>query len=194
MTYYETPEKKPLKLREIRTRIRGMPLVFYTAPGVFSKKRVDFGTRLLAETMPVEVGKRVLDLGCGYGVLSVVAAKLGGDVYAVDSNKLAVYLTKFNARANGVSVLAKWGNLYEPFNPLSFHLIVSNPPFAAGLKVIRSMVEGAPDHLEKNGVLLMVARRRKGGERVRKFMEEVFGEAEIWVRKGGYYVYAGRKA
>ncbi len=193
MTYYETPEKEKLRLREIRTRIRGMPLVFYTAPGVFSKKRVDFGTRLLAEHMPVEVGKKVLDLGCGYGVLSVVAAKLGGDVYAVDSNKLAVYLTRFNARANGVSVLAKHGNLYEPFDPLQFHLIVSNPPFAAGMEVIRKMVEGAPDHLEKNGILLMVARRRKGGERVKKFMEEVFGESFVLVRKGGYYVYGARK-
>ncbi len=61
---------------EIETR--GLMLLIRTQVGVFSWERLDTGTRLLLDAMEVHAGERVLDLGCGYGVLGLVAARLAG--------------------------------------------------------------------------------------------------------------------
>ncbi len=65
-------------------------------------------TRLCLELLAILEPASLVDLGCGSGVLSVAAAKLGFDpVYAVDSDPQAVAATRDNARLNGVEVHAE---------------------------------------------------------------------------------------
>jgi 16S RNA G1207 methylase RsmC len=135
--YDKEPTFKELRVRKIRTIIRGIPLTLVLAPGVFSSEHVDEGTRLLAENMVIMSDWDILDMGCGYGVLGIVAAKLApkGKVVMVDINKLAVKLAMMNTRINGVSnAEVRWGDLYNAVAGERFNTVISNPPITAGLR------------------------------------------------------------
>jgi 16S rRNA (guanine1207-N2)-methyltransferase len=88
----------------VRAHLRGRRWEFLTDRGVFARGGVDRGTRLLAETMRIEPTDHVLDLGCGYGPLGLVAAALApaGQAVLVDINARAVELARENARRHGL--------------------------------------------------------------------------------------------
>ena len=73
--YYSEKQKSTLRLRKINTVLRGISFEFNTGSGVFSKNKVDKGTALLANNMLINKDDNVLDLGCGIGILGIVAAK-----------------------------------------------------------------------------------------------------------------------
>src|SRR5256885_12409609 len=77
-------EKRPASKRrpaQISVTIRGHTFTFHTDSGVFSRDELDRGTELLLEAVEVGPRETILDLGCGYGVIGVVAAPFyeGGD-------------------------------------------------------------------------------------------------------------------
>lgn len=170
--------------------ILGKLFEFITCKGVFSYKKIDLGTRVLIESADVKKGSYILDLGCGYGVIGIVMAKIYNcKVIMTDINKRAIKLAKENVLRNRVQNLVevRRGNLYEPVRDERFDTILTNPPLAAGKNVIYSIIEGAKNHLKKNGSLQLVV--RKGKEIVRKKMEETFGNVEILSKSSGYRVY-----
>src|SRR5581483_5244613 len=80
-------------------------LNFISRPGVFAYGRFDAGARALVETMLIEPGDRILDVGCGCGTNGILAARRSGsegEVVFVDSNLRALALAELNARANRV--------------------------------------------------------------------------------------------
>src|SRR5512144_331811 len=91
--------------RELTLALRGHEFLFHTEAGVFSRARIDPGTKLMLQHLAIEPADRVLDLGCGYGAVGVVAGKLAaeGQVTLVDINERAVELARRNLDANGVS-------------------------------------------------------------------------------------------
>src|SRR3989338_634412 len=77
MSHYYSPQQDSiLQLKKIEAVLRGKKFSFFTGSGVFSKDKVDFGTAVLAEYMQVSENDRVLDLGCGIGVIGKVASTL----------------------------------------------------------------------------------------------------------------------
>jgi len=146
--------------------------------------------------MIIKDGWRILDLGCGYGVLGILAAKLAphGLVYMVDINKQAVRLAKLNAKLNNVkNVKILWGNLYKPVKNETFNTIISNPPQAAGLDTLKVIIRDSLKHLDKGGLLQIVAKHRKGGARLHALMKKYFGNVKVLARKAGYRVYISEK-
>lgn len=180
----------------IRVHLRGRLFEFVTASGVFSRKRIDLGTKILIESMVLPEKGNVLDFGCGYGAVGIVAAALHPNlcVYMVDVNPRAVRLAKENAKRNDASnLIFKCGFLYEPATDVAFDAVLSNPPVSAGLKVVLPMIEQAPLHLIGNGVLEVVVRSNVGGKRLVGVMKEVFGNVEVLARQSGYRVLLSRK-
>jgi 16S rRNA (guanine1207-N2)-methyltransferase len=180
----------------IRINLRDRYFEFLTASGVFSKKRIDLGTRLLIESMVLPDSGNVLDLGCGYGAVGIVAAVLHPSlcVFLVDVNKRAIRLARENARINRVdNVVLRRGFLYEPVKSVEFDAILSNPPVSAGLKVVLPIIEQAPMHLASGGSLQMVVRSKIGGKRFSSAMEEAFGKVEVLARQSGYRVLLSKK-
>src|SRR4051812_3520224 len=116
----------------ILEKLRGFDLRLATQPGVFSDDAVDPGTRLLVEAIHVSPTARVLDLGCGYGPIGIVAAKLAtkGEVVLVDSDIRATRLAQRNLELNGVTnATVVLGDGTHDLPPKQkFHVIVSNPP------------------------------------------------------------------
>jgi|SRR3989338_4331611 len=192
--YYSEQQKSRLDLRKIRQRIGRADFEFYTASGVFSKDNVDKGTLVLAENMRIGNGSKVLDAGCGIGILGIVAAKLhNADIAMTDINKRAVMLAKKNIELNNVKAEIHQGNLYEKVKDTDFDVVLSNPPQTAGKDLCFQLIEESKNFLKQNGTLQLVARHNKGGKTLSKKMEEVFGNVKVIARKSGYSVYFSEK-
>jgi 16S rRNA (guanine1207-N2)-methyltransferase len=194
--YFTRHPKLEMRLGLIRTRLRGGFYEFLTASGVFSKRRVDPGTRLLTENMILPKDGSVLDIGCGYGVVGIVAASFnpGLRVFLVDVNKRAVWLAKQNVIRNQLhNVEVKHGLLYEPVSSIAFGCILSNPPISAGIETVKQIIDEAPTHMISKAVFQMVVRSKVGGKRLRTLLENSFGNVEILARKSGYRVFISKK-
>ena len=193
--YYSEEQHAPAQEKEFICALRGTTFTFKSASGTFAKYRVDAGTRLLAETARVARGARVLDLGCGVGIIGIVLARAAGaEVTMTDTNSRAVRLARENAALNGVKARVLRGSLYAPVHGERFDAIVVNPPMAAGREVCYAIIDGATGHLVPGGTLQMVARHSKGGEMLQKRMEERFGSCSTLAKSGGFRVYcAGLK-
>ncbi len=193
--YYSEKQTSPLRLEKIKAILRGKLFEFYSGSGVFSKKKVDNGTRVLVENCVVKNNWKILDLGCGYGVVGIVIAKIfpKTTILMVDVNKRALKLAKMNLELNNVdNVEVKYSNLYSAVKE-KFNTIVVNPPITAGRKLCFSIIEESKEHLEKDGLLQLIARHRKGGKMLGEKMLEVFGNMEEKTKSGGYRLYVSRK-
>jgi 16S rRNA (guanine1207-N2)-methyltransferase len=183
--------------RTITAGLRGREIYLITEPSVFSRSRVDRGTRLLIKHFHVEPADRVLDLGCGYGPVGIVAALLApqGSVTLVDINERAVALARDNLRANNIAnAQALHGDGFAPLAGRTFDLIALNPPIRAGLSVVHELIEGARDHLAPAGRFYLVGRTKQGVLRIAEKMREVFGGVEEVAKGGGFRVYLARRA
>lgn len=192
--HYFTPKPSSnAKHGLIKTRLRGRSFKFLTASGVFSHKKIDRGTALLAEKMIIKDNARVLDLGCGYGVLGIVAAKAGKNVRPVltEVNTRAAALAEENLTLNNVNAEVREGDLYAPVADESFDTVLCNLPMSAGLELVYKIIEGAHEHLSNGGSLQVVV--RKGFRRIEGKMLAVYGNVDTLAKKGGYRVFISEK-
>jgi 16S rRNA (guanine1207-N2)-methyltransferase len=170
----------------------GVELSLETLPGVFSAERLDDGTRLLLDHLVVPAGAAVLDVGCGAGVIGVVAGRRGaGSVTMTDVSQLAVASARRNAHLAGVPAEVVAGDTYGGVDERRFDLIVSNPPFHQG-KVVdydmpQRLIAEARDHLVPGGRLVIVANAFLPYDRL---MRERFGEVETLASTRQYRVLA----
>ena len=179
----------------IETELRGFTLKLATEAGVFSRERVDRGTRLLIKHMEIAPADRVLDLGCGYGPVGIVAALLApeGHITLVDINERAVSLAWRNLTLNSIAnAEALQGDGFAPLAGRTFDVIALNPPIRAGLAAVYRLIEAAPDHLAPGGRFYLVGRTKQGVIRISQKMSEVFGTAEEIAKGGGYRLYVSQ--
>ena len=187
-------EKRPASARRparITVTIRGRPFLFQTDSGVFSREGLDRGTELLLEAIEVGPCESILDLGCGYGVIGIVAAHLsqGGHVILTDVNERAAALARANLVANGTrNAEVRIGDVYAPIDDLVFDHILCNPPIRAGRDIVDRIIAEAPSHLLEGGSLWLVARTRQGADTLRLRMTKAFDGADVVKRGSGYKV------
>ncbi|MEM4706304.1 MAG: methyltransferase [Candidatus Methanomethylicaceae archaeon] len=183
---------------EIKFNFEGVMIRLLSCNGVFSKKHIDTGTEVLLkglfECLRIPENLEILDLGCGYGVIGIVIAKMRpkSNITMVDINPIAIRLAKENVKINELSnVKVIRSDLYSQLENKKFDLIVSNPPLAAGYKIIFPLIERAKEHLKENGSLVLVL--RKGLNTIPKKMFETFGNVNIIIKKSGYRVFQSIK-
>lgn len=190
MSHYFTNEHLPSDIKETSCVVLNNRFKFLTDNGVFSKDGLDFGSRLLLEVVPLEeVGGKILDMGCGYGVLGIVLAKvLLAKVDMVDVNLRALHLSKRNAKLNGVFDLV---NIFESncYSSVSgkYSTIITNPPIRAGKKVVYDIVMNAQYYLEKGGNLFLVVRKEQGAKSLIVDLKKVYN-VKILERKKGFFI------
>jgi len=192
--YYSREPQTPLKTKTIEVCIRGHCFRFITASGVFSFGKLDRGTELLIESMFLDPRWRVLDLGCGYGAIGIVASRFVEYVVMTDINKRAVMIAKKNLKLNNVkNAEVRYGDLYEPVKGEKFNSIITNPPVHAGKDVLERIIREAPLYLEDDGLLQIVVKTKQGAKWVKEVMEGTFSEVVELAKGSGYRVYAGKK-
>jgi 16S rRNA (guanine1207-N2)-methyltransferase len=172
--------------------LRGYEVHLVTEAGVFSRFHVDRGTTLLIQHMEIGTSDQVLDLGCGYGVVGVVAALLAqeGRATLVDVNERAVRLAQENLRRNKIeNAEVLHGDGLVPVVERRFDVIALNPPIRAGNAVVHRLIQEARDHLTSGGRFYLVGRTQQGVVRLAAKMMEIFGQVHEIAKGGGYRVY-----
>ena len=166
----------------------GSPYRVETRAGVFSRDGLDNGTRLLIDCLKVRPADHVLDWGCGWGALGMVAARLSvkGSATLVDSNIRAVSCAEANLKRNQIcNAVVRVGDARIWDRREKFDLIVSNPPFHDGNAAAHPLIEGAFRALRPGGRLMLVVMRPAT---YLKHIRRVFGQGEVMAQKDGYVV------
>src|SRR5438876_1110390 len=195
--YFSREPKSKHEEFKIQAFLRGKQYTFITDSSVFSKRRVDTGTRILIENMEIKSGDVVCDLGCGYGALGIVAADLAsnGAAFLIDSNKRAISLAARNIRLNRVSNgIAQAGSMFNPVEGRVFNVILTNPPIRAGKTLVNKFIEESFHHMAKGGVFYLVARTRQGAKTFKNETQRVFSNANYVAIQSGYRVDASTLA
>jgi 16S rRNA (guanine1207-N2)-methyltransferase len=194
--YFATIPKSKAKFGIVRARLRGEPFEFLTASSVFSKKQVDLGTRLLIDAMALPETGAVLDVGCGYGAVGIVAAASNSRLHVVmtDVNMRAVRLARQNIEINRVhNAEVRCGYLYEPVKDLTFNCVLSNPPVSAGMETVKAIITEAPKVMAHEATFQMVIRSKIGAKTLPSVFNETFGNCTVLARESGYRVLIAEK-
>lgn len=187
MYFAENPDAKH-DIHKLKVELLGQQMTFLTDAGVFSKKMIDYGSRVLLSALEFNKKEMLLDVGCGYGTLGLTLAKAQElEVTLVDINQRALDLARKNADANQVSADIFQSNVYENVTG-QFHHIISNPPIRAGKQVVHEVISGSYDHLLADGDLTIVIQKKQGAPSAKTKMEEVFGNCETLKKDKGYYI------
>ena len=177
--------------RIIEQERTGKTLTFISDNGVFSKNHIDSATELLVKTIYDEVHGKILDVGCGYGVIGITLATSQEikEVTMIDINHRALELAKRNSVKNKVSSKIKVleSNGFEQIKE-KYDAIITNPPIRAGKSVIYQMYADAKEHLLDGGALYIVINKKHGAPSTIKYLEELFGNAEVLDKKAGFNV------
>jgi 16S rRNA (guanine1207-N2)-methyltransferase len=186
---------RPRRRHEVHfhARIGDEPsLDFVSRPGVFSYGRFDDGARALVETMHIDPGDRILDIGCGSGSNGIFAARKSGptgQVTFVDSNVRAVAVTVLNAKANGVVQFEAMASAsVEGFAAIGFEVVLANPPYYAHGRIADLFIKHARALLCPGGRFYLVT---KQPDLIGPIMAEHFGRTEV-VERRGYIVLCAR--
>jgi 16S rRNA G1207 methylase RsmC len=139
----------------------GKEITLDSIPGVFSHGELDEGTLALAETIAVDPGDTVLDLGCGVGAIGIAAAAASGTGYAllVDSSTRAVETAQQNIRNNGVSnATALLACDLAAVRPASFNVVLTNPPYYSDYRISAQFIREGQAALRQGGLFALVTK------------------------------------
>jgi len=195
--YYSKRPRAEHREYQFTTQLRGHDFRFITDAAVFSRERVDFGSALLIEALRLNESDTVLDIGCGYGPIGIVAARLAaqGKVYMVDVNERAVDLARRNLVENGIpNAEVHVSDGLEAVQGIQFDAVVINPPIRAGKVTIYRMLDEAHAALRPSGSIWVVIQTKQGAPSMKKKLKELFGNVKDVERESGYHVFRSIRA
>jgi 16S rRNA (guanine1207-N2)-methyltransferase len=171
--YFSSSPESELKLRQIRVSLLGQVYDLTTSNGIFSPERIDAGTQvLLANTPEPPPGGDFLDLGCGWGPISLALAIQSphATVWAVDVNDRALDLVRRNADSIGITNI----NAVRPEDvpaDVAFRTIRSNPPIRVGKDELHGMLTHWLPRLEPESDAWLVVQRNLGSDSLHRWLE-----------------------
>ncbi|WP_153447733.1 16S rRNA (guanine(1207)-N(2))-methyltransferase RsmC [Vibrio algicola] len=163
-------------------------------PGVFSHGEFDKGTELLLETLPRLKGK-VLDFGCGAGVIGCVLATRypKANVAMCDISALAIESSKATLAINGLDGEVFASDIYSDVGK-SYDFLISNPPFHSGLdtqySAAETLLSQAPQHLSARGQMFIVA---NSFLKYQPIIEQAFGHCIVAAKNTKFAIYHANK-
>jgi len=176
----------------LHATIKDVDLKFETTNELFSPRNVDHGTLAMLSVIDFNESDKVCDLGCGYGAVGILAAKLIGsnNVTMIDNSEEAVSTAKQNTALNNVAnieVILSDG--FSTVQTTDFTKIISHPPYHVDFAVPKAFIEKGFNRLKKDGALYMVTKRK---DWYKNKLTAIFGGVKIW-EIDGYYVFMAIK-
>ena len=176
----------------IDIEVKDIKMKFKTSAELFSPKGIDRGTLAMLSIVNFNKNGKVLDLGCGYGVVGILAAKIIGDenVTMIDKVGTAVQISRENAILNRVpNIKIYQSDGFRNLEEKDFTLILSNPPYHVDFKIPKEFIEKGFNRLTIGGKMYMVTKRKDWYKN--KFIS-IFGGVKIWEIED-YYVFKAVK-
>ena len=193
--YFMNDENLVSQVRELIYKYASFSFTFFSDNGVFSKKSIDYGSKLLLESYLKDdtTSRKVLDVGCGYGFIGTVVSVVNGSyVDMVDVNKRAVHLAKRNVKKHNNFK----GNVFlsDAYSEVTdkYDVVITNPPIRVGKQKLLEILTGAFDHLNDDGVLYFVIRKDQGALSIKKILEND-RIVETINKDKGYFIYKVKK-
>ncbi|MDR1539195.1 MAG: methyltransferase [Clostridiales bacterium] len=176
----------------INAEVKGVSLKFNTKPSLFSPAQADRGTLAMLSKVEFTENEKVMDLGCGYGLVGIWAAKMVGpeNVVMSDIDEIAVGMSKLNAKLNGVpdvAILKSDG--FKNIEQTGFTCILSNPPYHSDFSVAKHFIEKGFNRLAIGGRFIMVTHRMAWYKN--KFTS-IFGGVRYY-EENGFIVFTAEK-
>ena len=195
--YFIDKEHNETDFFDFNDSVLNLDLCFRSCDSIFSKNKIDDGTRALLNAIDKKcsLNGHGLDLGCGLGVIAIALIKKFGVTFdMVDINNTAVKLSKENLIKNNVQKSAKvfYSDGFGEVKA-NYDFIVTNPPIKTGKKLLFDLMSGAYEHLKENGQLILVIRKDHGMESLKKHIVSLFNNCEIIERNKGYYILKATK-
>ena len=185
--YFDNVDLKS-EIRKFDVDILNNKFTFYSDNGVFCKEHLDFGSRLLLENIPWnEITGSILDVGCGYGPIGIIASRLTGNkVTMCDVNKRALHLAKMNAKENKIDALIIESDCYSNISG-KYSTIITNPPIRAGKKIVYDILFNAKEYLIPDGTLFFVIHKDQGAKSLIKDLEDAYN-VQVLEKNKGFFV------
>ena len=172
--------------------IGDIQLTFETSSTVFSPNEIDKGTLAMLSVVDFAPADKLLDLGCGYGVVGIYAAKLipPQNIIMSDIDRKSVELSRKNAIANEVdSLRIIVSDGFEHITDKDFTLILSNPPYHVDFSVPKHFIEKGFNRLQLGGKMYMVTKRK---DWYKNKLTAIFGGVKVH-EINGYFVFCAEK-
>ena len=191
--YFTNNSNLKSEIKNITYQYQNYRLEFFSDNGVFSKNKIDYGSKLLLETILKEdiTFHNFLDVGCGYGFLGISIGKIKnvtGDL--IDINKRALHLTKRNILKNKVNLQSFYSNVYDSVTN-TYDVIITNPPIRAGKDVVLNILLNAKQHLNKDGLLYFVIHKDQGAKSIYETMKKHY-TCQILEKNKGFWIFKAK--
>ncbi|MGP1413924.1 MAG: class I SAM-dependent methyltransferase [Bacillales bacterium] len=180
---------------DIKFSINNVNFHLLSNNGVFSKQRVDKGSYIFINSLiKLPIKGRVLDLGCGYGVIGLTLKYFNKniDLTLSDVNETCLELSKLNFKKYMLDseFIHSDGfiNLFDTYDYILF-----NPPISIGKDKIFKIYDDVYNHLNKDGHFLIVIRKDKGALSHIKYLESIKFKINLINKDKGYYIYESIK-
>ena len=172
--YFSADPSVPFRRVPVTASVWGHSLTLDSGSGVFAQGRLDIGTAVLFRETDPPAGGRILDLGCGYGVIGLAVAVAAPDatVTGVDVNQRAVLLANENAAALGL------GSRYAAVAPsgvppeATYDELWSNPPIRIGKAALHDLLLTWLPRLVPGGRAVMVVGKNLGADSLQRWLGE----------------------
>ncbi|HEY1708831.1 MAG TPA: methyltransferase [Rhizomicrobium sp.] len=172
--------------------VDGVSLTFESEPRLFSPARPDAGTLAMLSCVTFALDDKVLDLGCGYGLVGIIAAKrIGGErVWLIDNDAAAVRCAGANLSRNGIEdAHVAQSDGFRDFTETGFTKILCNPPYHSDFAVPKHFIEKGFNRLALGGHMIFVTKRKPWYENK---LRAIFGCVRVR-EVDGYFVFDAEK-
>ena len=187
--YFENNTNLKSEINKNIVKVRNIEFTFYTDNGVFNKKGLDYGTRLLLENIDLTNKTTFLDVGCGCGPIGIYISLLNNNytVDMIDVNERAIHLSKMSAKINNIeNVNIFYSDAYSNIKN-KYDMIITNPPIHAGKNKVYEIIRESKEHLNIGGELWIVIRKDQGAKSLIKDFSDIY-DIKIITKDKGFYI------
>ncbi|TNM36642.1 methyltransferase [Nocardioides albidus] len=194
--YFSADPSVAFQRAPVEAEVWGHELRLVSGSGVFAQGRVDIGTSVLFRETEPPTGGRILDLGCGYGVIGLACAVVApaATVTAVDVNQRAVLLANENAASLGVADRFTASLPEEVDSAATYDEIWSNPPIRIGKAALHDLLLAWLPRLAPDGRAVMVVGKNLGADSLQRWLGEQGFPTERIASAKGFRVLETRRA